>query len=82
MPGREADRSRVLREIVQPQRLRVADQHPEDAATPRQRADLGAQAVLDPVGDELLELRAARVDHPERRVAGTCQLGRRLHEPA
>ena len=82
MSGREADRTRILREIVQPQRLRLADQHAEDAPSARQRADLRAQVVVDPVGDELLELRAARVDHPERRVASTCQLGRRLHEPA
>ena len=37
MSGREADRTRILGQVVQPQRLRLADQHAEDAATARQR---------------------------------------------
>ena len=81
MSRREADRARVLREVVQPQRLRLADQHPEDAAPARQVADLRAQVVVDAVGDELLQLDPVRVDHAERRVASAGQLGRRLHEP-
>ena len=35
--AREADRARVLGDLVQPQRLRVPDQHAEDAAPARQR---------------------------------------------
>src|SRR6266508_3207329 len=38
--GRESDRTRVLRQIVQAQRTRVADQDAEDAATVRRVADL------------------------------------------
>jgi hypothetical protein len=82
MPGREPDRTRILGQVVQPQWFRLADQHPEDAATARQRANLRAQVVVDPVGDELLELRSARVDHAECRVASARQLSCRFHEPA
>ena len=81
MRRRKTDRARILGEVVQPQRLRVTDQHAEDAAAARQGADLGACVGVDAVRDELLEFRPARVDHPERRVAGARQLGRRLHEP-
>ena len=81
MSRREADRARILREVVQPQRPRLADQHPEDAAPARQVADLRAQVVVDAVGDELLQLDPVRVDHAERGIASAGQLGRGLHEP-
>ena len=81
MPRWEPDRPRILGEVVQPQRRRVADQHPENPAAARHRADLGAGVGVDAVREELLQLRAARVDHAERRVARARQLGRRLHEP-
>ena len=69
------------REIVQPQRLRVADQDAEDPAAARQVADRGVRLGVDSGGDEALERRAAPVDHAQRRVARAGQLGGRLDEP-
>ena len=81
MCGRKADRAQVVGEVVQPQRLRLLDQHSENSASPRQRADRLAHVAVDPVRHELLELGAARVDHAERGIASAGQLGRRLDEP-
>jgi hypothetical protein len=78
---READRARILRKVVQPQRVCLANQHPEDAASARQGADGPVRLRVDAVRHEPLELEAACGDHAERRVAGASQLGGRLHEP-
>ena len=59
---------RILVEVVQPQRLRVADQHTEDPTAAGQVADRGARPVVDSGRDETLELLAGRVEHAERRV--------------
>ena len=60
MAGREADRARVLGQVVQAQRLRVADQHAEDAAPARQVADRRVRLRVDAGGDEALELVSRR----------------------
>ena len=63
-------------DVLESQRLRVLDQDAEDAATARRVADRGTDLVVDPAGDEALELLTLLVEHPERRVAGTRQLTR------
>ena len=60
---------------------RLADQHAEDAAAAREVADRGLRLGVDAGGQEALELRAARVDHAERRVARAGQLGGGLDDP-
>ena len=49
MVRREADRARVVAEVVQAQRVRVADQHAEDAAAAGQVADRRVRLVVDAV---------------------------------
>ena len=73
MVGREADRARVVAEVVEAQRLGVMDQDAEDAAPVRQLADRFVLLAVDAGGDEALECLALAVDHPERRVAGAGQ---------
>lgn len=77
---RKPHRAVVRRDVVQAQRPRVADQHPQDAAPTWQLPDRGVGLGVDAVGDEALELPAARVDDPERGIAGPGQLGGRLDE--
>ena len=81
MIRREADRARIVGEVVQAERLRFAEQHAEDAAALRQLADRRLHVRVDPVGDEALEPRPGWVDHAERRVARPGQLRRRLQQP-
>ena len=45
------------------------DQRPEHAAPPRQIADRARRLLVEPGGQELLELGALLVQDPERRVA-------------
>src|SRR5581483_1557049 len=54
MARREADGARVLREVLEPQRLVLADQHAEDASPSRRVADRRARRLVDADGDELL----------------------------
>jgi hypothetical protein len=67
--GREADGSRILTEVVEPQRPRVGDQRAEDAAPARQFADDGARLRGEAGRQEPLESRAGRVDDAEGGVA-------------
>ena len=55
MARREADRARIVRDVVQPQRRRVADEDAEDAAPARQVADLAPRRLVDAGRDESLE---------------------------
>ena len=77
---READRARILGDVVQAQRLRLADEHAEDAAPARQVADRGMGLLVDAGGEEPLEALARAIDDAERRVARFGQLGGRLGE--
>ena len=77
----ESDRARVLGDLVQPQRLRVPDQHAEDAAPARQLADRRVGLGVDPRGEEALQPVARTIDDAERRVAGVRELGGCFHEP-
>ena len=73
--GWKADRARIAHQVVQPQRPRVVDQHPENPLAAGKLTDRSPGGVVDPVRHEALELVAAAVDDPERRVAGLGQLG-------
>jgi hypothetical protein len=65
---------------VQPQGVQVADQHAEDAAAARQVPDRCVRVLVDAGRDELLEPRAAGVDHTERGVPGVGDERRSLHD--
>ena len=75
MVGREADRSRIARQVVEAQRPRVGDQHTEDPPAPGKVADRDPGGLVEAMGDEALELAARAVDYPEGRVACVGQLG-------
>ncbi len=72
--AREADRARIVREVVQSQRPGFADQDAEDAAPARKVTDRRVRLRVDPGGQEALERLPGPVDHPERRVPGAGQL--------
>src|SRR5215218_9954585 len=76
----EADRTRILREVVEAQRLRVVDQRAEYAAAVRRVADRSLGLRVDAGDDEPLERLPAGVDDPERRIAGSGQLRGRLDD--
>ena len=79
VPGREAVGARVLGDVVQPDRHRLVDQQPEDAAAARQVADRGVDRRLLAGGQELRQLAALVVEHAERGVARAAQLAGGLH---
>src|SRR5438876_9310448 len=73
-------RAGVAAEVVEPERVRVADQHAEDAPSARQVTDRSVRLGVDTGGEEALEPRAARIEHAERRVARTGERGGGLDE--
>jgi hypothetical protein len=77
--GRKADRVGVARQIREPQRPRVYDQKAEDPRTFGEAADGGHSVVVHAHGDELGQVLALVVEHPDRPVARTgdraCHLG-------
>ena len=77
----EADRARVVGDVVQPQRLRVPNQDAEDAAPVRRVTDRGMRVGIDPGRQEPLQRLARSVDHAESCVAGVGDLGGRLDDP-
>ena len=77
MAGREADGARILGEIVQAQRVGIADEDAEDPAAGRQVADGGLRLRVDPRRQEPLEARAGGVDDAEGRVLRAGQAWRR-----
>ena len=78
---READRARVVGDVLEPQRVCVPDQDAEDAPAERRVTDAGPRLLVDADGEEALEGGAGAVDHSERRVAGTGQRRGRLDDP-
>ncbi len=66
---------------MEPQRLRLVDEHAEDPPPARQVANGGSGLWIETSCHEALELRAARIDDPKGRVPGTGQFGRGLGEP-
>ena len=77
---RKPDRTRVVAEVVEPQRFGVADQHAEDPASARQVADRGMSLGVDTRRQEALESCPSLVDDAERRIARSRQLRSRLDE--
>ena len=74
----EADRARILCEIVETQGLRILDQRAEDPAAARRIADGSLRLLVDAGDDELLERLPAGIDDAQGRIAGSGQLGGRL----
>jgi hypothetical protein len=64
-------------DVGQPQRLRLAEHHAEQAVRPGQRADPAPGRGVDAGGEEPLEP-ALAVGHADRGVAGAGQLARRV----
>ena len=78
--GRKTDGARVVAEVVQPQGLRIADEHAEDSAASRQVADRGVGLRVDAGREEALQPLPGTVDHTQRGVPRPGELCRRLHE--
>jgi hypothetical protein len=76
---READRARVLGDVVEPQRPGVIDQHPEDAAPNRDLADRRPLGVAEARRDELGD-GAVASQHPQRPIAGAGELDGQLDD--
>ena len=73
---------RMVAEVLQAKRLRVADQLAEDAVTAGQGSDQRPRLRVDPGEDEAFELRLLVIEHAECGVAGAGQLARRLENLA
>ena len=76
MSRREPEALRVGMQVGQPQRLRIEDQHPEDAVTFRVRTDPCRLLLVHTDGDELGEALARFVEHAQRGVPGIDEIGR------
>ncbi len=80
MAGREADGARILVQVMEAERLRVSDQHAENAPAARQVADRRMCLGVDPRRQEPLEPRAAVVDDAECGVLRAGEGGSGLDE--
>ena len=76
----KADGARVLVQIAQPQRAGVANQHAQDASSAGEISDGRLRLGVDAGGEKAFELGASGVDHPQRRIASSRQLGRSIDE--
>ena len=76
----EADGARIVRDVVQPQRVCVTDQDAQNAAPMWQLPDRGMRGGVDARRQEPFERLARPVDDAERRVARAGDLGRRLDD--
>jgi hypothetical protein len=65
-------------DIHRPQRHRVRDQLPEQAAPPGQGPDLAPRGLVDAQREEPRQLAAGLIEHPERRMPRAGQLPARL----
>jgi hypothetical protein len=74
MALRKAVAVRILANVAQTQWVRVGDQESEYAAPARQVADRGPRLLVDPDGQELLELRPFLVENAERGIASSGDL--------
>ena len=68
-------------QVLQPQRVRVLDQQPEDAVASRQLPDRRLLLVGEAVGDEVDELPAALADHADGAVLRSGDLAGRDDDP-
>jgi len=77
---REPDRAGIFAEIVQPQRLRVADQDAENPPAAWEISDRRMRLGVDAGRQEALQTRPRLVDHPQRRIPRSGQLHGGLDE--
>src|SRR5437763_538564 len=77
-PGRQEDGDETC--VEEAEWGRLADQDAENALAAWKLADRSVRLRIDAGGQEPLQLRAAAVDHAERRVAGPGDLRGRLDE--
>ena len=75
---REPVAAHVLADVAQTEWLWLADQLAEDAPSAWQVADRPVRLVVDPRGQEPLQLLPSGVEDPDRRVACPRQLARNL----
>ena len=80
MRGREADRPRILGQVMQAERLRIVDERSEDPAPVRKGADRCVSLRVDAVRQKPLELRTGLVDDAQRGVPCARQLRRDFDE--
>ena len=80
MARREADRARILAEVVEPKRPGVLDESAEDPPADGQVTDLLRCGLVEATVDEALEPFPGAVDDAERHVAGARQAYRRLEQ--
>jgi hypothetical protein len=76
MAGREAVGARVLGDVVEPDRLGLRDQQPEDAVSTGQVPDGLVHLWSGAAGEELRQLAAPVVKHADGGVAGAGQFAR------
>ena len=81
MPRGEAVAARMAPDVRQPQRLGMHDELAEHAAPSRQRSDRRALLVVDTQGQELRQLVALLVEHPDGRIARAGDLTCGLKNP-
>ena len=81
MAGRKPDRTRIIRDAVEPERLSLLNQDTKDPASARQVADGGNRLRVEPCRHEAFELRPVRIDDAECGVPGPGQLGSGLRKP-
>jgi len=60
---------RMLGHVGRAHRAPLAEQDAEDAVVTGQVADLGSRLLVDPRRDEALQVCAAAVQYPQRRIA-------------
>ena len=77
--GREADRGRVVVNVVKSDRAGLVDEHAQHAATLRQVADLFAGGLVDAFVDELDQFVVLSA-HSERSVPGVDQIDGGVHD--
>ncbi len=77
---RESDRTRVVRDVVHPERSRIHDQDAEQPTAARQVADRLLGLHVDPRRVEGFEAATGTVDHAERRVPRLGEVGGRLDD--
>ena len=77
--GREADRSGVVRDVVEPNGFRVVDQHAEHAKPLGQVADLGVHLFIDAFVDELDKFMVVPAD-TQSAVLSVDELDRGVHD--
>ena len=80
MVSRKSNGARIVAELVEPQRLRVADEHAQDAPSSREVADRGMCLRIDASREEAFQPLARTIDDPERGVLCARELSRGLHE--